>query len=210
MNGTNYLLIVSLLTQDAKVLFFLKVKWGAFWLCVFVFSLVFFDPLSTSCLTCPIWEIRFSLSFLWAAHSNESWCCGKWSASNDPSSLTQTADTALHSSPNLAHLQINSTFSFYMSGWLSLFYIYIYIYAFSRRFYPKRLTLHSSYSFYIFISSLSDLLRVLFVRLLSSFIVLYPTVIFSPSQPLFMNRDLLVWVGVLGGGGLHCSSGLLR
>ncbi len=29
-------------------------------------------------------------------------------------------------------------------------YIYIYIYAFSRRFYPKRLTLHSSYSFYIF------------------------------------------------------------
>ncbi len=27
--------------------------------------------------------------------------------------------------------------------------IYIYIYAFSRRFYPKRLTLHSSYSFYI-------------------------------------------------------------
>ncbi len=30
-----------------------------------------------------------------------------------------------------------------------LIYIYIYIYAFSRRFYPKRLTLHSSYSFYI-------------------------------------------------------------
>ncbi len=28
-------------------------------------------------------------------------------------------------------------------------YIYIYIYAFSRRFYPKRLTVHSSYSFYI-------------------------------------------------------------
>ncbi len=27
-------------------------------------------------------------------------------------------------------------------------HIYIYIYAFSRRFYPKRLTLHSSYSFY--------------------------------------------------------------
>ncbi len=32
---------------------------------------------------------------------------------------------------------------------LSYHYIYIYIYAFSRRFYPKRLTLHSSYSFYI-------------------------------------------------------------
>ncbi len=32
---------------------------------------------------------------------------------------------------------------------LSTIYIYIYIYAFSRRFYPKRLTLHSSYSFYI-------------------------------------------------------------
>ncbi len=28
-------------------------------------------------------------------------------------------------------------------------FIYIYIYAFSRRFYPKRLTLHASYSFYI-------------------------------------------------------------
>ncbi len=30
-----------------------------------------------------------------------------------------------------------------------LWFNYIYIYAFSRRFYPKRLTLHSSYSFYI-------------------------------------------------------------
>ncbi len=29
----------------------------------------------------------------------------------------------------------------------NVYYIYIYIYAFSRRFYPKRLTLHSSYSF---------------------------------------------------------------
>ncbi len=34
-------------------------------------------------------------------------------------------------------------------------YIYIYIYAFSRRFYPKRLTLHSSYSFYIFLEALA-------------------------------------------------------
>ncbi len=35
-------------------------------------------------------------------------------------------------------------------SWKAAFiYIYIYIYAFSRRFYPKRLTLHSSYSFYI-------------------------------------------------------------
>ncbi len=35
--------------------------------------------------------------------------------------------------------------------WMNLrsAYIYIYIYAFSRRFYPKRLTVHSSYSFYI-------------------------------------------------------------
>ncbi len=32
------------------------------------------------------------------------------------------------------------------AGW-PFHYIYIYIYAFSRRFYPKRLTLHSSYSF---------------------------------------------------------------
>ncbi len=30
---------------------------------------------------------------------------------------------------------------------LECLYLYIYIYAFSRRFYPKRLTLHSSYSF---------------------------------------------------------------
>ncbi len=32
---------------------------------------------------------------------------------------------------------------------VSKFFMYIYIYAFSRRFYPKQLTLHSSYSFYI-------------------------------------------------------------
>ncbi len=31
----------------------------------------------------------------------------------------------------------------------------IYIYAFSRRFYPKRLTLHSSYSFHFFLSALA-------------------------------------------------------
>ncbi len=32
---------------------------------------------------------------------------------------------------------------------MSLYLFYIYIYAFSRRFYPKRLTVHSTYSFYI-------------------------------------------------------------
>ncbi len=37
----------------------------------------------------------------------------------------------------------------YIGLYLVAEYIYIYIYAFSRRFYPKRLTLHSSYSFYI-------------------------------------------------------------
>ncbi len=31
--------------------------------------------------------------------------------------------------------------------WHSVTLVYIYIYAFSRRFYPKRITLHSSYSF---------------------------------------------------------------
>ncbi len=36
-------------------------------------------------------------------------------------------------------------------------YIYIYIYAFSRRFYPKRLSLYSSYSFYIFYQVLLSL-----------------------------------------------------
>ncbi len=30
---------------------------------------------------------------------------------------------------------------------ISYMYIYIYIYAFSRRFYPKRLTVHSGYTF---------------------------------------------------------------
>ncbi len=39
-------------------------------------------------------------------------------------------------------------FSFHRNAF-TLYYIYIYIYAFSRRFYPKRLTLHSSDSFYI-------------------------------------------------------------
>ncbi len=37
-------------------------------------------------------------------------------------------------------------------------HIYIYIYAFSRRFYPKRLSLHSSYSFYI-LSALYELIK---------------------------------------------------
>ncbi len=36
-----------------------------------------------------------------------------------------------------------------MSVQLMDVFIYIYIYAFSRRFYPKQLTVHSSYSFYI-------------------------------------------------------------
>ncbi len=37
----------------------------------------------------------------------------------------------------------------YIADMLTEYNIYIYIYAFSRRFYPKRLTLHSSYSFHI-------------------------------------------------------------
>ncbi len=45
------------------------------------------------------------------------------------------------------------TLMFKSLGSLQIFFFYIYIYAFSRRFYPKRLTLHSSYSLYIFISS---------------------------------------------------------
>ncbi len=32
--------------------------------------------------------------------------------------------------------------------------IYIYIYAFSRRFYPKRLTVHSGYTFFLYVCSL--------------------------------------------------------
>ncbi len=36
-----------------------------------------------------------------------------------------------------------------VSVWEERTFFYIYIYAFSRRFYPKRLTLHSSYNFYI-------------------------------------------------------------
>ncbi len=38
----------------------------------------------------------------------------------------------------------------------SVYYNYIYIYAFSRRFYPKRLTLHSNYSFFTFDQLLYD------------------------------------------------------
>ncbi len=40
--------------------------------------------------------------------------------------------------PKIFNLNVVNTFTFTF-----------YIYAFSRRFYPKRLTLHSSYSFYI-------------------------------------------------------------
>ncbi len=35
------------------------------------------------------------------------------------------------------------------------FFFYIYIYAFSRHFYPKRLTLHSSYIFFYILSALA-------------------------------------------------------
>ncbi len=43
-----------------------------------------------------------------------------------------------------------------MHNFLACSILIIYIYAFSRRFYPKRLALHSSYSFYI-LSGLADL-----------------------------------------------------
>ncbi len=62
-------------------------------------------------------------------------------------------------SKHVAHVLNDETQRKYIQVWNDrmnrsvLYYIYIYIYAFSRRFYPKRLTLHSSYSFYIFISS---------------------------------------------------------
>ncbi len=42
-----------------------------------------------------------------------------------------------------------SQFSVYISQF-GLFLIYIYIYAFSRRFYPKRLTVHSGYTFFFY------------------------------------------------------------
>ncbi len=46
------------------------------------------------------------------------------------------------------HLQcMYKRFSCAHHVWFNRVQIYIYIYAFSRRFYPKRLTLHSSYSF---------------------------------------------------------------
>lgn len=130
MSGTTYLLFVFLLTQVRRVLFFLKVKWRVFWLCLFVLDLVLFDPLSTSCLTCPIWGSHFSLSFLCAAHSNESWCRSKWSAPNDQSTLSQAADMTLQSGPNLTDLQINSPFSFFVSGWLYSFACSIWLYSF--------------------------------------------------------------------------------
>ncbi len=42
-----------------------------------------------------------------------------------------------------------NTFSRKLYHWVIIYiYIYIYIYAFSRRFYPKRLTVHSGYTFF--------------------------------------------------------------
>lgn len=106
MAWTTYPLFVFLLTQVRMVLFFLKVV-RCFLAILFVFELVLFDPLSTSCLTFPIWGSHFSLFFLCVAHSNESWCRSKWSAPNDPSSLSQAADMALQSRPNITDLQIH-------------------------------------------------------------------------------------------------------
>lgn len=146
------------------VLFFLKVV-RCFLAILFVFDLVLFDPLSTSCLTFPIWGSHFSLFFLCAVHSNESWCRSKWSAPNDPSSLSQAADMALQSRLNITDLQIN--LSLCLADFIS-FSCFLWLYSF---------LFHHSVP---------------------------PTL----SQPLFMKRDLLVCVGLLGGGGLQCSSGL--
>ncbi len=61
----------------------------------------------------------------------------------------------------LSHISSGHCVYYYCSCILSFVlytvYIYIYIYAFSRRFYPKRLTLHSSYSFFTFYQLLLSL-----------------------------------------------------
>ncbi len=59
----------------------------------------------------------------------------------------------------LSHISSGHCVYYYCSCILSFVlytvYIYIYIYAFSRHFYPKRLTLHSSYSFFYILSALA-------------------------------------------------------
>ncbi len=45
------------------------------------------------------------------------------------------------------HICVYLTVYVMLGNWLSC--IYIYIYAFSRRFYPKRLTVHSGYTFIV-------------------------------------------------------------
>ncbi len=62
----------------------------------------------------------------------------------------QSVDVQKHLFTNKSMCNLNHYFRTKFFFIYKLVYnIYIYIYAFSRRFYPKRLTLHSSYSFYI-------------------------------------------------------------
>ncbi len=66
------------------------------------------------------------------------------------SNLNQTSFEFLLSAKSLVHLAIYSALldsKMYVWYALQIFTFTFYIYAFSRRFYPKRLTLHSSYSF---------------------------------------------------------------
>ncbi len=52
-------------------------------------------------------------------------------------------------SPSLLHKYFVCTYEFHNIAQRQFVPIYIYIYAFSRRFYPKRLTVHSGYTFFI-------------------------------------------------------------
>ncbi len=88
--------------------------------------------------------------------TNTDMCCAKlWLlCSHAVTNTTISKQFFFHQWQHILHLHftfMHLAETAFQSGYIHTatvyIYIYIYIYAFSRRFYPKRLTLHSSYSF---------------------------------------------------------------
>ncbi len=105
---------------------------------------IFLKPTPSLCRA-TIFFLRSSESYLpWGVMLNFQWPV--WESESD--------NTTFNTPAPLSHLRPCNT-NEYMRKWLigpdlDIFtYIYVYICAFSRRFYPKRLTLHSGYTFFV-------------------------------------------------------------
>ncbi len=82
--------------------------------------------------------------------------------------------------------------------------IYIYIYAFSRRFYPKRLTLHSSYSFTFYQLLLSLGIEPMILALLAPCSTIWATGKTITCHLAYKMLSLVYYLNILGGVKLAC------